>query len=79
MGELSERLQVKHHTAVALTNKIFARDLASKKRSRTDRRRVTVRLTPQGLQLIESLAALHRAEMRHRSPEMIEALRPLTR
>jgi DNA-binding MarR family transcriptional regulator len=74
VGDLSERLQVKHHTAVSLTNKLVVQGLVTKKPGRADRRIVHVKLTKRGGELIESLALLHRREMRVRSPEMIEAL-----
>jgi DNA-binding MarR family transcriptional regulator len=78
VGQLSERLQVKHHTAVSLTDKLLRRELVTKERGQTDRRRVYVKLTPAGSALLASLAQLHRDELRARSPEMIEALRQLS-
>jgi DNA-binding MarR family transcriptional regulator len=77
VGELSECLQVKHHTAVSLTDKLVAQNLVTKQRGRTDRRHVYVRLTGAGTNLLESLARTHRDELRARSSEMIEALRRL--
>lgn len=74
VGEMSERLQVKHHTAVGLTDKLVAQRLVTKRRRRNDRRHVYVKLTKRGFELLESLVAVHRNEMRIRSPEMIEAL-----
>jgi DNA-binding MarR family transcriptional regulator len=77
VGELSERLQVKHHTAVSLAEKLVARKLVTKHRPRVDRRRVYVKLTATGAALLARLAAVHRNEIRHRSAEMIEILRRL--
>ena len=77
VGQLSERLQVRHHTTVALTNKLMERGLVSKRRAPRDRRQVHVRLTAAGTQLIDRLAAQHRREMGIRSGEMIGALRHL--
>lgn len=77
VGQLSERLQVRHHTAVALTNRLMDRGLVSKRRARSDRRHVYVRLTAAGTQLIDRLAAYHRREIGARSGEMIGALRRL--
>jgi DNA-binding MarR family transcriptional regulator len=79
VGELSERLQVKHHTAVSLTDKLLSRELVTKERGRTDRRRVHVKLTTAGSTLLASLAQIHLDELRARSPEMIEALRQLSK
>ena len=74
VGEVSERLQVKHHTAVALMDRLVAQRLVTKRRMRSDRRHVYVKLTKRGSELLESLAAAHRNEMRIRGPEIIEAL-----
>jgi DNA-binding MarR family transcriptional regulator len=74
VGQLSERLQVRPHTAVALTNKLMDRGLVSKRRAPRDRRHVYVRLTAAGTQLADRLAGYHRREISGRSGEMIEAL-----
>ena len=77
VGQLSERVQVKHHTAVSLTDKLAARKLITKRRGRSDRRCVYVKLTSAGSRLLESLAAHHRRELRTHAPEIIKALRKL--
>src|SRR5438045_1008358 len=75
VGEISERLQVKHHTAVSLLDKLEARKLATRKRASTDRRNVNVQLTKAGTLLLARLAAIHLRELQQRSAEIIEALR----
>src|SRR5438132_9806667 len=77
VGEMSERLQVKHHTAVSLTDKLAQRNLVTKQRVGRDRRHVHVKLTPAGMKLLESLAFAHHKEIRHRSSEMIKVLKRL--
>ena len=77
VGQLSERLQVRHHSAVALTNKLMERGLVSKRRAPEDRRHVYVCLTAAGKELTDRLAAQHRREIGLRSGEMIGALRRL--
>jgi DNA-binding MarR family transcriptional regulator len=74
ISDLSERLQIKHHSAVSLIDKLEERHLAHRQPGVSDRRQVFVRLTPAGARLLARVAALHRNEMRSRSPEMIEAL-----
>jgi len=74
VGELSERLQVKHHTAVSLLDKLVARRLVVRRRAREDRRQVYIKLTSGGGSVLARMAALHRREIRHRSSEMIKAL-----
>lgn len=63
VGELSERLQAKHHGVVALVSRCEAAGLVSRQASRDDRRRVEVRLTPAGEQCVQHLARLHREEL----------------
>jgi DNA-binding MarR family transcriptional regulator len=74
ISDLSERLQVKHHTAVGLVDKLEDLSLVRRQQGTTDRRQVFVRLTPAGSRVLAKVAVLHRREMRIRSPEMIEAL-----
>src|SRR5438477_10573801 len=64
VGELSERLQVKHHTAVALTDKLASRKLAAKRRDETNRRKVCVTLTGSGEALLAKLAIAHRRQLK---------------
>ena len=75
VGQLSERLQVRHHSTVALTHRLVARGLVTKERSSTDRRQVSVRLAPAGLELLEAMAVVHREALRLRAPEIMAALR----
>ena len=74
VGEISERLQVKHHTAVSLLDKLEARKLAIRKRAATDRRNVHVQLTEAGAALLSRLALIHYYELRRRTPEIVSAL-----
>ena len=75
VGDLSDRLQVKHHTAVSLTDKLAARKLVTKHRDQTNRRKVFVKLTAAGAALLAKTAAVHHVELKSRSAEMIDALR----
>jgi DNA-binding MarR family transcriptional regulator len=72
--DLSERLQVKHNTAVGIVNKLEAMSLLRREPGILDRRQVFLKLLPEGNQLLARVAAVHREEMRMRSPEMVEAL-----
>jgi len=77
ISDLSERLQVKQHSAGNLVDKLEASQFVRREPAEDDRRRVFVRLTAQGSQVLAKVAVLHRHEMRSRSPEMIEALERL--
>ena len=74
IGELSERVQVKHHTAVSLVAKLVARKLVSRKPGTRDRRHVHLTLTAAGDSVLARMAAIHHQEIRMRSVEIIEAL-----
>ena len=63
VGELAERLQAKHHGAVALISRCEEAGLVTRRSSEEDRRAVLVDLTPKGERLIERLAQLHRNEL----------------
>jgi DNA-binding MarR family transcriptional regulator len=75
VGEISERLQVKHHTAVSLLDRLEARKLATRTRAAADKRNVRVQLTKAGASLLARLAAIHYRELQLRTPEIINALR----
>lgn len=64
VGELAERLQVKHHGAVALLGRCEAAGLLERRQSRQDRRQMEVHLLPRGADILARLAALHEAELR---------------
>jgi DNA-binding MarR family transcriptional regulator len=77
VGELSERLQVKHHTAVSVTDRLSARNLVTRQRDKIDRRKVYVRLTHSGDDLVARLAAPHHKALRAFRGELIDALHRL--
>jgi|SRR5207253_5643199 len=79
ISQLSERLQVKHHSAVNIVDRLAERKLVTRKAGETDRRHRHVELTAKGEALIDELGAVHRKEIRGRSAEMIEALERLKR
>jgi DNA-binding MarR family transcriptional regulator len=74
IGELSERLQVRHHTAVSLIDRLSKRKLVTRHRGTRDRRTVQVRLTRSGEELIDQLAVGHRGALAQLIPELITAL-----
>jgi DNA-binding MarR family transcriptional regulator len=74
IGELAERLQVQHHSAVELIDRLEQRGLVRRERSQRDRRQVYVRLTPDGERLLEELSAFHWQELQETAPRLIAAL-----
>jgi DNA-binding MarR family transcriptional regulator len=74
---VSERLCVKHHTAVALVDKLEDRGLLLRERGSEDRREVLLRLTSKGDAMLRELSALHRAQLRTVGPAMVAALQSI--
>ena len=70
IGELAERLQVKHHSAVELAGRLVANGLAARELDAADRRQVYLTLTPHGEAVLEQLTAAHREELRRMGPEL---------
>jgi len=77
IGELSHRLQVKHHTAVSLAEKLVRRKLVSRRRGTSDKRKVYLRLTDSGKAALTRLAWRHRDELRTLTDELMAALRAI--
>jgi DNA-binding MarR family transcriptional regulator len=75
IGELAEQLQIQHHSAVELVDRLEASGLVRRQRGTHDRREVLVVLTPAGERVIRELVLHHRAELSTRGPALIEALR----
>ena len=70
VGELAERLQIRHHSAVGSVNRLVAHDWLVRMAAVDDRRQVHVALTPQGAALLEELAASHKEELRRLGPHL---------
>ena len=74
IGYLAERLQVRHHSAVELVDRMEARGMVHRQPGERDRRQVIVALTDAGEQILKDLAAQHIAEMQHIGPGLVAAL-----
>jgi DNA-binding MarR family transcriptional regulator len=70
VGEIADRLLLKHHSAVGLVDRLTKRQLVQRDVSSEDRRRIEVRLTAKGEALIERLSASHLLELRQLRPEL---------
>lgn len=74
---LAERLQIRHHSAVELIDRSVAHGLVQRHRDGTDRRQVTIRLTPKGERLLNELSLHHREELRNAGRELARTLRAI--
>ena len=79
ISQLSERLQVKHHSAVNIVDRLVERKLIRRQAGEKDRRERHLELTEKGQKLIDELASVHYRELANRSDEMIKALHRLKR
>ncbi len=70
-GELAEQLQIKHHSAVGLVNRLEAQKLVFREQNSSDRREVYVSLTKRGEKMLEKLTAVHREEIKNLAPQLI--------
>ncbi len=70
IGELAERLQVRHHSAVGLADRLEAENLIQRSPATDDRRKVYISLTPHGLSVINRLSALHHDELLRLVPQL---------
>jgi DNA-binding MarR family transcriptional regulator len=67
VGELAERLQLRHHSMGELVNRAQAQDLVARAMDPDDARVVRVVLTEQGEDVLGRLSALHRDELERMS------------
>jgi DNA-binding MarR family transcriptional regulator len=74
MAELAERLQIQHHSAVELGNRLERKGLVRRERGQGDRREVLLTLTPKGERVLGELAMHHQEELRSAGPELVQAL-----
>jgi len=75
IGELAERLQIQHHSAVELVNRLAAGGYVRRHRGGDDRREVLLSLTAKGEKILRELSLHHKDELRMRGPALVAALK----
>ncbi len=78
MGELAERLQLRHHSTVELINRLVTHDLVVRESGVEDRRQVYVSLTPKGYDVLARLSMIHRHELKRIGPQLNQLLAQLS-
>jgi DNA-binding MarR family transcriptional regulator len=68
VGELAERLALRHHSVVGLLDRLASRELILRRSSPADRRQVLIELTPKAEALLEELSLVHRGELKRLAP-----------
>jgi len=74
IGEVAERLMIRHHTAVELVNRLESNDFVSRIKDREDARRVYVKPTAKAERLMEGLASAHLLELKGIRPVLQQLL-----
>ncbi len=70
VGELAERLQLRHHSTVGLIDRLVAEKLVARAPSAEDRRQVFVQLTSRGEKVLEKLTSAHNEQLKRIGPEL---------
>jgi DNA-binding MarR family transcriptional regulator len=79
IADLAQQLLIKHNSTVGLVDRLASEGLVVREPSTVDRRKVDLRLSPRGRQVLARLAASHHAELRRIGPIMKRFFSELTR
>jgi DNA-binding MarR family transcriptional regulator len=75
---LAERMQLNHNSMVELVDRCEENGLIRRTRSGTDRRQVSLSITPEGEILLRRLGAAARQELRDMGPTLVDTILRLT-
>ncbi|MGA9451880.1 MAG: MarR family transcriptional regulator [Verrucomicrobiia bacterium] len=70
IGELAERLQIRHHSAVGLTDRLVTEHYVRRLTDKQDRRQVRLVLTSRGEAVLETLSAAHHEQLQRMGPQI---------
>ena len=79
IGELADRLQLKHHSTVELVDRLESHGYVTRSAGTDDRRQVILHLTRAGAGVLRRLSLAHRRELDTAGPALSSALRSLQR
>lgn len=79
VGFLADRLMIRHHSAVELSDRLEKKHLIRRSRGETDRREVFLSLTGKGERLLQQLSEMHRNELQTAGPRLLNGLRAVVR
>ncbi|MBA2393829.1 MAG: MarR family transcriptional regulator [Ktedonobacteraceae bacterium] len=77
VGEIAERLQIRHHSTVELIDRLVKRGLVERHRDDEDQRRVIVSLTPHGEEILAILSRQMLTELRSTASAFVQSLNAL--
>ena len=78
ISQLAERMQLNHNSMVELVDRCEANHLLRRTRSASDRRQVTLSITPEGESLLRQLGVAARQELLDMGPVLVDAIQRLT-
>lgn len=70
INDLARKLLIKHNSAVGLVDRLVGEALIVREASRDDRRKVELRLSARGRQVLARLAGMHRRELERIGPTL---------
>lgn len=79
IGEIAERLFIRHHSAVELVSRLEKAGTVARHPGTEDKREVWVRLTSAGRAILRRLALPHRSEIERSGPELARSLGAILR
>jgi DNA-binding MarR family transcriptional regulator len=74
INDLAQQLLIKHNSAVGLVDRLVDEKLIVRRQSSVDRRKVELRLTSRGRQVLAKLAEMHRRELQRIGPKLQQFL-----
>ena len=77
IGVLAERMQLQHHSAVELVDRLVDRGFLLRLRATDDRRQVLVKLTRDGEEFLKKLSLHHLQELQSSGPKFVKILQGL--
>lgn len=77
IAEIANRLQIQHHSAVELVNRLETAGFVRRRRGTQDRREVLLALTSRGEKILRELSLHHREELRSQGPTLLKTLQQL--
>ena len=70
VGEMAERLQIEHNSAVGLVQRLIKEGLVEKEQGQRDKRQMQLRLSARGDEVLGQLSSVHREELRRIAPQL---------
>jgi DNA-binding MarR family transcriptional regulator len=79
INDLAHELLIKHNSAVGLVDRLVEEGLVVREASKADRRKVELRLSARGRQVLAKLAGMHRRELQRIGPVLTRLVAAATK